>query len=135
MSEEFDLNSDFSVEGIVPKPRKQGRSAKAAKVVAPEIHEAPEVDEEVSESVEAKPSEQMVNIMIDEVDGMPNYEVVGVNGYVYKIKRGEKVAVPISVVKILENAIATRTVQREDRVTGELLNEYRNYSAIPWRRV
>ena len=135
MTEELDLNSDFSVEEIVPKPRKQGRPAKAAKVVEPEIHEAPEVDEEISESAEEKPTEQMVNIMIDEVDGMPNYEVVGVNGYVYKIKRGEKVAVPISVVKILENAIATRTVQREDRVTGELLNEYRNYSAIPWRRV
>jgi hypothetical protein len=73
-------------------------------------------------------------IIIDEVEGGENFEVVGVNGKVYQIQRGVEVAVPQEVVEVLRTAVATRfvKVKRED---GETDLVPRQHSAIPWRLV
>lgn len=77
----------------------------------------------------AAATEKKAVIMIDEVAGQPNYEFVGVNGVGYQIKRGVEVEVPLSVVEVLNNAIATRSVtDAEGRVVGES-----DYHAIPFR--
>jgi hypothetical protein len=73
-------------------------------------------------------------IIIDEVEGGENFEVVGVNGKVYQIQRGVEVKVPQEVVEVLRTAVATRfvKVKRED---GESDLVPRQHSAIPWRLV
>ena len=80
-------------------------------------------------------NEKRIKIMIDEVPGMSNYEVVGVNGRVTKIKRGAVVAVLPEVVHALENAKVTSIVQKVNKVTGEVEDHVHEFSAIPWRRV
>ncbi len=113
------------------------KAAVAAQVAAMRKEEeefVPKVDV-ILEDAAPNSKEDKIAIMIDEVEGMPNYEPVGVNGKIYQIKRGVKVNVPASVVHVLENAIATRTVQSTDQATGELISTARDYSAIPWRRV
>ena len=91
----------------------------------------PVVDVDLS----AGSKEGKIAIMIDEVEEMSNYEVVSVNGKVDQIQRGVVTKVPPSVVHVLENAIATRTVQTTDKFTGELISTERDYSSVPWRRV
>jgi hypothetical protein len=73
-------------------------------------------------------------IIIDEVEGQPNYETVGVNGVVYQIQRGLETSVPLSVVNVLRNCIATKLVKvkREDGVED---TQKRTFSPIPWRLV
>ena len=78
---------------------------------------------------------QKIRIMIDEVKGMSNYEVVGVNGVVHQIKRGVPVEVDPAVVHVLENAQTTHIEQRVNKVTGEVEDHDRTFSAIPWRRM
>lgn len=73
-------------------------------------------------------------IIIDEVEGQPNYEVVGVNGVVYQIQRGLETLVPASVVEVLRNAIATKYVKVK-RADGFEDLQKRNLSSIPWRLV
>ena len=75
-----------------------------------------------------------VRIVIDEVPGMNNYEVVGVNGKVYQIKRGTPVEVPPEVVAVLETAQLTHVEQKKNKFTGETEEVVRHFSAIPWRR-
>jgi len=96
----------------------------------------PKVDVKLDvETPEPDPKANYVKIFIDEVEGMPNYEVVGHNGKIFRIKRGEEVAVPPEVIYVLKDTIATRIVQKKDPVTGQMIEERRNYSAIPWRKV
>ena len=84
----------------------------------------------------AKPKgKDMVRIMIDEVPGMNNYEVVGVNGKVYQIKRGVPVEVPREVMTTLECCQMTIVEQKKNKYTGESEDVVRHFSAIPWRRV
>jgi len=84
---------------------------------------------------EAKPkAEKRLKIIIDEVEGQPNYEVVGVNGVVYQIQRGIETLVPESVVHVLRNAIATKYVKVR-RADGFEDLQKRNLSSIPWRLV
>jgi hypothetical protein len=71
-------------------------------------------------------------IFIDEVEGQPNYEMVGVNGHMYQIKRGEEVAVPAEVVAVLRNALAARVVQSH-APDGSVQTKLQHYSAIPYR--
>lgn len=85
--------------------------------------------------VSADPKADWVDIFIDEVEGLANYEVVGVNGTMYRIKRGEIVSVPPAVVGVLRDSIATKIVQTRHPLTGEMQEERRDYSAIPWRKV
>jgi len=84
---------------------------------------------------EAEPvKEARRTIIIDEVEGQPNYEVVGVNGVVYQIQRGIETSVPESVVGVLRNAIATKYVKVR-RADGLEDLQKRNLSSIPWRLV
>jgi hypothetical protein len=77
-------------------------------------------------------AEKRFLIEIDEVEGRPNFEVVGVNGTIYKIKRGEPVEVPESVLEVLNNAVAERLVQTESGVGG-IVTSRRKYSSVPFR--
>lgn len=85
-------------------------------------------------SEKVKP-EQKVRIMIDEVPGMSNYEVVGCNGDVIQIKRGVPVEVEQRFINVLQDAVLTTTEVTKNPVTGEREEKKREYSAIPWRRV
>ena len=97
-----------------------------------EVIQAPiEVDETPDMSLVKK---GYIPIIIDEVPGMNNFEVVGVNGIAYQIKRGVPVPVPPEVIHVLENAVATHIEQKFDRRTGEYVEVIHHSSAIPWRR-
>ena len=113
-----------------------GRAVKYTAKGKPYAHKC-EPPEEVKVDVDLDSSapEEGVTIWIDEVEGLANYETVGVNGKGYQIKRGEPVTVPEAVVEALRNSIATRTIQTRNPVTGVMDYEYRNYSSIPWRKV
>lgn len=95
----------------------------------------PVVDINLAEEKPADPKADWVTIIIDEVEGRSNFEVVGVNGKVYQIPRSIPTKVPPSVVGVLENAIASRSVATPNHLTGhdELVKQ--NFNAIPWRRV
>jgi hypothetical protein len=73
-------------------------------------------------------------IVIDEEEGKPNYEVVGVNGKVYQIQRGIEVAVPEEVIGVLNNAVASRLVQVK-LPDGRVDRQLRKYQSIPFRIV
>ena len=94
------------------------------------------LDESDSESVQStvESVEPLMRIIIDEVEGQPNFETVGVNGVVYKIQRGVEVPVPRSVVEVLRNAVATKYT-RVKRPDGLEDLQRRNLSSIPWRLV
>ncbi len=82
----------------------------------------------------AAKAEERVTIVIDEEQGKPNFEVVGVNGKVYQIQRGVEVAVPVEVVTVLENAIASRLIEVK-LPDGRVDRQLRDYQAIPFRVV
>jgi len=81
-----------------------------------------------------KKPQDRISIIIDEVAGMKNFEVVAVNGKVYQIKRGVPVRVPPEVIHVLENAKMVTIEQKLDRLSGEYIDVERTFSAIPWRR-
>lgn len=82
-----------------------------------------------AETAVPKAKERKAIIMIDQERDKPNYEYVGVNGKGYQIQRGIEVEVPASVVGVLENAIATRSVtDANGKVVG-----YQDYHAVPFR--
>ena len=80
----------------------------------------------------AEPKEQRIKIVVDEEDNQLNYVAVGVNGKVYQIMRGVEVEVPLSVVKVLENAKATRLV-KEIGGDGKATYVPRSYNTVPFR--
>jgi hypothetical protein len=79
---------------------------------------------------------EIIRIIIDEDPNLKNrnYEVVGVNGKVWQLKRGTPVEVPPEVVHVLENAVTSYYEQRTDRITGDLVEVEKTKSAISWRR-
>ena len=98
------------------------------------IHAPMVADEELDATTAPAPAEKkerMFVIEIDEVEGFPNFEKVGVNGKIYKIKRGEEVTVPQSVVHVLQNAVAERLLQTD--AGGRVTTTRQRYSAIPDR--
>jgi hypothetical protein len=73
-------------------------------------------------------------IIIDEVEGLPGYEFVGVNGTGYQIKRGEPVPVPGAVVIALQNAVTT-AYKKQPHPTDpgkQMMVPYLR-ATIPWR--
>ena len=108
-------------------------AAEVAEMRKGEEEFTPKIDVDLTAGNPAAKGEK-VAIIIDEVDHMPNFEVVSVNGTVYKIQRGKVVKVPISVVHVLENAIKTTPVQTADPRTGEMITHMRDSASIPWRR-
>lgn len=93
-----------------------------------------EVEEEV---VDTRPQDPNRNkkavLVIDQVEGKPNYETVGVNGKTYQIQRGVEVTVPWEVVHVLDNAIETRLIQTTHPITGMIETTYQDRHAIPYR--
>lgn len=51
-----------------------------------------------------KQSKKTITVPRSEMNQGDDYVVVAINGYKYKIKRGEEVEVPYSVYKLLKNA-------------------------------
>lgn len=74
----------------------------------------------------------MYEIVIDEVEGRPNFEVVGINGKVYRIQRGVSAIVPGAVLEVLNNAVAERIVQSHNP-QGGVDSRRQKYSAVPFR--
>jgi len=132
VNDEFDLAKDLDMEEMVAPPAMKKPAAKLAKKI--EAQPDPVADEKVTEEPAPK-KKNRVRIMIDEVAGMNNFEVVGVNGVIYQIKRGVPVEVPPEVVHVLENAQMTHVERKRNLLTGEVEETRKVFSAIPWRRV
>ena len=128
-NEEFELGLT-DTPGLPPEDdevvvKVKGKATKAAKA-------DPVVDKVLDEKTKGK---DKVRSMIDEVPGMNNYEVVGVNGKIYQIKRGIPVEVPREVMTTLECCQMTVVEQKKNKYTGESEDVVRHFSAVPWRRV
>lgn len=63
---------------------------------------AADVEAVTNETVQK--DEQRVRIMIPYVEGECEYEVVGVNGVLYQIQKGEEVEVTQAVARVLSNS-------------------------------
>ena len=138
-NEDFDIDLDLGMgeEGeVVVEEAAETAPAKAApkkRTAKKKLQTEPkEVDEKLDAT--SDPNKGKVRIVIDQVKGMSNYEVVGVNGKIYQIKRGEPVWVPEAVAHVLDNAVMTDTIIDRHPVTGERIERTHTYSAIPWRR-
>lgn len=87
----------------------------------------------IDTTVAAKVTRKMATIFIDEEKGKPNFEVVGVNGKMFQIRRGVDVEVPEEVLHVLKNAVGTRYVKRTNDKTGleELVPQ--QFNTVPFR--
>lgn len=128
---ELDVDLDLGIAPPSEPKKKSGRKKQA--VPAAQVEDL--VVTNGKKEVPLPRGEERVQIIIDEVPGMSNYEVVGVNGTLYQIKRGVPVWVPMGVVYALQDAVMTQTEIRRHPVTGEREEIVRHHSAIPWRRV
>ena len=74
-------------------------------------------------------------INIASVEYLPEFEVIGVNGEVLQIRRGEDVPnIPEAFIKVLKNAIASRQVTKRNP-DGTEYNEWQPHPAIPYQIV
>ena len=141
MSDLNDLDLGLDLEAAAPQPlperppkQKRQIKKKAATPPPPQVEDLM-VEEDEEDAAPVAPREERVKIVIDEVPGMSNFEVVGVNGTLYQIKRGVPVEVPIGVMYALQDAVMTQTEIRRNPITGEREEIVRHHSSIPWRRV
>ena len=132
VNDEFDLTNDLGI-GEPPATAAKKPAAKPAK----KAEAKPPVVDEHAEEAEAPvdPNKGKIRIMIDEVAGMSNYEVIGVNGKVIQVKRGVPVWVAPEYVHVLECAQMTHIEKHKNPMTGEVEETRKTFSAIPWRRV
>jgi hypothetical protein len=72
-------------------------------------------------------------IIIEDVEGLPNFEVLGINGHVIKVKRGEEVEVWEEYVEVLKHAVSSFEPTLSDVEKGS--RKVRNRNLIPWRLV
>lgn len=133
---EFDLDLGIDLNNQPPAgpPKKKVTRKTTKKQTAPvdQVEDLRVSDGKKEIPMPAK--EERVKIIIDEVPGMSNYEVVGVNGTLYQIKRGVPVEVPMGVVYALQDAVMTQVEVRRNPITGDREEIVRHHSAIPWRR-
>lgn len=74
-------------------------------------------------------------INIAHVQHMPPFEVIGVNGEVLQITRGEDVPnIPQAFIEVLKNSIASRQIKKV-RKDGTEFFEWQPYPAIPYQIV
>lgn len=134
---EFDLDLGINLDNPPPvEPPKKKVTKKATKKQAAPVDQVEDLKVTNGKKEVLMPAkEERVKIIIDEVPGMSNYEVVGVNGTLYQIKRGVPVEVPIGVMYALQDAVMTQTEIRRNPITGEREEIVRHHSSIPWRRV
>lgn len=53
--------------------------------------------------------------------GEPNYEIVSVNGRIFKIKKGEKVKVPMPIAEVIEHSMEAQ--EEADEYMESVLSE------------
>lgn len=156
MSDEFDdLMAGIDDTETAPSkpvkkaPAKRKAPARKAPTAAEKIAEfEDQIQAEKDKAVEAAvekaadtklpnqgPKETWPVIEIDEVKGSPGFEFVSLNGIAFQIKRGEPVAVPPSILKVLQEAVSARIVQRRDPETGGMINKLQRFSTVPYRIV
>ena len=72
-------------------------------------------------------------IIIEDVEGLPNFEVLGLNGHVLKIMRGAEVEIWEEYVEILKHAVSAfePTLDAINRGNRTVTNR----NLIPWRLV
>jgi hypothetical protein len=71
-------------------------------------------------------------INIQHVEGQPEYEVIGVNGEVLQLQRGESVPnIPEAYVNVLRQAITEKLFTRTDS-EGKEHHDWKKVSAIPF---
>ena len=97
---------------------------------AEDVYEELVVDQDLT-TVSSEGEKQYL-IEIDEVEGRPNFEVVGVNGKVFKIQRGVPVKIPHSVLEVLNHAVAERIVQTHNP-QGGVTSKRQKYTTVPFR--
>lgn len=74
-------------------------------------------------------------INIANVEHLPDFEVIGVNGEVLQIRRGEDVPnIPQAFVAVLKNAVASRQTKSVSSDGTEYF-EWKPYPAIPYQIV
>jgi len=113
------------------KPAKKTRAKRPAK---PKAEVKPVVDVMLSDKPTKDRKAGWPIIVIDEVVGQPNYEVVSINGHVYQIMRAVEVPVPPEVVEVLKCAVEERIIQSRGPA-GLIETKRHKYYAIPWRVV
>lgn len=83
-------------------------------------------------------------IIIDSEKGKPNWEFVAAHGTLKngspfskecQIQRGVEVAVPPSIVRVLQLAVSTHFEQVPDPLTGKNRMIRQDRSSVPWRLV
>lgn len=120
-------------EQMVPLSAVQQMINDAIKRTLLELHPE-EVDEVVQPGVPPPGcSGRKRTIIIDDVEGMPNFEVLGLNGHVLQIKRGVEVEVWEEYVEILRHAVSSFEPTLDDVKNGRI--GIKNRTAIPWRLV
>lgn len=138
------MNDEFGLDELDELEQKdKGVNAKVTmkrtpKKAAPKRKTSPKKSTPVVDDFAGKDADDTsgkIRIMIDEVAGMSNYEVIGVNGKVWQVKRGEPVWLPPEAVHVLENAVMTDIVVVRNEITGKREEVVKKYAAIPWRRV
>ena len=83
------------------------------------IGEEPEV---IETAVKRDPWRDMVEIKLPKgPKGEPNYEIVSVNGRVFKIKKGEKVKVPMPIAEVIEHSMEAQ--EEADEYMESVLSE------------
>lgn len=73
-------------------------------VIEEMVEEAPVEEAPIEEAPAEKSEPEKVKVLIPYVPGEDPEQVVGLNGKLYKIRKGETVEVPVGVAKILENS-------------------------------
>lgn len=123
-NKEFDL--DLNMDDL-PEPTKKAPKKAAAKAIDPE-------DDRDNWPI----------IQIDAEEGRPNFEFLGVQGtkqngepfdHYLRVQRGVDVPVPPSVVRMLQNAVATHMKQVRNAQTGLNDKIYYNKPSVSWRLV
>lgn len=143
-------NDEFGFDDlqvVEPQDAKKEKKVKAEKSAKAEAKVEIAVTAAEEEPVETDPNKDRANwpvIHIDRVQGLPNYEYIGVHGTYLdgtpmnlelQIMRGVDVAVPPAVVHALRNTIQTAYEQRHDPVANRNILEPIQRSAVPWRVV
>lgn len=92
------------------------------------------VIDDMNDTIDELKSQKKVKIMIPSSEQEKADVSIGINGYVYQIKRDEIVEVPMAVIEVLNNAKMSTYVQRkrEDGEGNELVEMV--VQRIPYQR-
>lgn len=130
--DELDLGLEEAPEQMVPLSVVQKMIQDALAARLGELSE--EVDSEVAPG-EPPPgfSGKKRTIVIEDVEGFPNFEVLGINGHVIKVMRGVEVEVWEEYVEVLRHAVSAFEPTLADVERGN--RTVKNRNLIPWRLV